>query len=125
MAIAAGLPSCAGLAGVLAGGYFSDRLTRTHSLRFARCAIGSTGLILSGLLLLGATMTPNKWVAVGLLSMGLGAMDSDASGSLGHLRGHRRRICRHDLRRDECGRTGWIADLVGRVRLLGGVVREL
>jgi MFS transporter, ACS family, glucarate transporter len=75
MAIAAGLPSCAGLAGVLAGGYFSDRLARSHSLRFARCTIGSTGLILSGLLLLGATMTPNKWVAVGLLAIGLGAMD--------------------------------------------------
>jgi MFS transporter, ACS family, glucarate transporter len=75
MAIAAGLPSCAGLVGVLAGGYFSDRLTRTRSLRFARCSIGSAGLILSGTLLLGATMTPNKWVAVGLLAVGLGAMD--------------------------------------------------
>jgi predicted MFS family arabinose efflux permease len=75
MAIAAGLPSCAGLVGVLAGGYFSDRLTRSHSLRFARCTIGSTGLIVSGLLLLGATLTPNKWVPVGLLAIGLGAMD--------------------------------------------------
>jgi len=75
MEIAAALPSCAGLVGVVAGGYLSDRLTRTHSLRFARCSIGSAGLILSGVLLLGATLTPNKWGAVALLTIGLGAMD--------------------------------------------------
>jgi len=75
MQIAAALPSCAGLAGVLAGGYFSDRLARTHSLRFARCSIGAAGLILSGVLLLGATVTPNNWAAVALLTIGLGAMD--------------------------------------------------
>lgn len=75
MKIAASLPSCAGFAGIVAGGYFSDRLARTHSLRFARCAIGSTGLIVSGALLLCATLTPNKWAAVALLSIGLGAMD--------------------------------------------------
>ena len=56
MKIAASLPSCAGFAGIVAGGYFSDRLARTHSLRFARCAIGSTGLIVSGVLLLCATV---------------------------------------------------------------------
>src|SRR5580704_14834046 len=61
MEIAASLPACAGLLGVFAGGYFSDRLARTHSLRFARCTIGSAGLILSGVLLLGATITPNTW----------------------------------------------------------------
>jgi predicted MFS family arabinose efflux permease len=75
MEIAASLPSCAGFAGVIAGGYFSDRLARTHSLRFARCAIGSAGLIVSGMLLLCATLTPNKWAAVALLAIGLGAMD--------------------------------------------------
>ncbi len=75
MEIASALPSWAGLAGLAAGGYFSDRLARTHSLRFARCFIGSTGLILSGVLLLGATITPNKWEAVAFLTIGLGAMD--------------------------------------------------
>jgi ACS family glucarate transporter-like MFS transporter len=75
MEIASALPSFAGLAGLVAGGYFSDRLMRTHSLRFARCSIGSAGLIASGVLLLGATVTSNNWTAVGLLTIGLGAMD--------------------------------------------------
>jgi predicted MFS family arabinose efflux permease len=75
MKYAASLPSCAGFAGIVAGGYFSDRLARTHSLRIARCAIGSTGLIVSGVLLLCATVTPNKWAAVACLAIGLGAMD--------------------------------------------------
>jgi len=75
MGIASSLPSIAGLAGLAAGGYFSDRLARTHSLRFARCFIGSAGLIVSGVLLLCATITPNPWAAVALLTIGLGAMD--------------------------------------------------
>ncbi len=75
MAMASSLPSAAGLGGVIAGGYFSDALARTHSLRFARCFIGSLGLILSGVLLLAVTVTPGKWIAVALLSIGLGAMD--------------------------------------------------
>jgi ACS family glucarate transporter-like MFS transporter len=75
MEVASSLPSCAGFIGVVAGGYFSDRLARTHSLRFARCAIGSVGLIVSGVLLFGATLAPNAWTAVAFLTVGLGAMD--------------------------------------------------
>ncbi|MEO7142418.1 MAG: MFS transporter [Bryobacteraceae bacterium] len=75
MEIASALPSWAGLAGLVAGGYFSDRLARRHSLRFARCSIGASGLIASGALLLGATVTPNRWAAVAFLTVGLGAMD--------------------------------------------------
>ena len=75
MEVASALPSWAGLAGLLAGGYFSDRLARKHSLRFARCSIGSASLILSGALLLTATITPNVWGAVALLTVGLGVMD--------------------------------------------------
>lgn len=75
MSIAAALPSGAGLAGILAGGYWSDRLARTRTLRFARCSIGAGGLIVSGVLLLGATLTPNKWEGVAFLTVGLGAMD--------------------------------------------------
>src|SRR6185437_3789763 len=75
MAVASSLPSAAGLGGVIAGGYLSDKLARTHTLRFARCFIGSLGLILSGVLLLTATVTADKWIAVALLSIGLGAMD--------------------------------------------------
>jgi sugar phosphate permease len=75
MGIASALPSVAGLAGLIAGGYLSDRLMRNHSLRFARCFIGSAGLIVSGVLLLAATVTANPWAAVALLTIGLGAMD--------------------------------------------------
>jgi ACS family glucarate transporter-like MFS transporter len=75
MEIASALPAFFGLAGLVAGGYFSDRLARTHSLRFARCAIGSAGLVVSGVLLLCATITTNNWGAVALLTIGLGAMD--------------------------------------------------
>ncbi len=75
MAIASALPSCAGFLGVVAGGYWSDRLARTHSLRFARCSVGSAGLLISGALLLCVTVTANQWIAVALLAIGLGAMD--------------------------------------------------
>ena len=75
MSVASALPSCAGLIGILAGGYFSDRLARTRSLRFARCSIGAGGLIVSGVLLTTATVTANRWGAVALLTIGLGAMD--------------------------------------------------
>jgi sugar phosphate permease len=75
MSVASALPSCAGLIGILAGGYFSDRLARTRSLRFARCSIGAGGLIVSGVLLTTATLTANRWGAVALLTIGLGAMD--------------------------------------------------
>jgi len=75
MQIASALPSSAGLIGVIAGGYLSDRLARTHSLRFARCLIGSIGLIVSGVLLLAATLTQNPWTAVAFITIGLGAMD--------------------------------------------------
>jgi ACS family glucarate transporter-like MFS transporter len=75
MEFASALPSFAGLAGLVAGGYFSDRLMRTHSLRFARCSIGSAGLIVSGVLLLAATVASSVWVTVAFLTIGLGAMD--------------------------------------------------
>ena len=75
MEIASALPAFFGLAGLIGGGYFSDRLARTHSLRFARCAIGSAGLVVSRVLLLCATITTNNWGAVALLTIGLGAMD--------------------------------------------------
>ncbi len=75
MAIASALPSAAGLCGIIAGGYLSDRLSRKHSLRFARCAIGSLGLIVSGALLFCATIAQDRWLAVAFLTIGLGAMD--------------------------------------------------
>jgi ACS family glucarate transporter-like MFS transporter len=76
MKVASSLPSGAGLLGILAGGFLSDRLARTHSLRFARCSIGSVSLILAGIAMLAATLTKNNWYAVGLMSLGLGVMNA-------------------------------------------------
>jgi MFS family permease len=75
MKIAASLPSWAGLAGLIGGGYLSDRLARRHSLRLARCAVGATGLSVAGICLGLATVTANNTIAVGLLTLGLGAMN--------------------------------------------------
>ncbi len=76
MKFAASLPFWASMVGILAGGYFSDRLARKYSLRVARCSIGSVTLILSGLALLSATLTRNNWWAVALITIGHGLMDA-------------------------------------------------
>ncbi len=75
MKIAAGLPFYVSLASLLGAGYLSDRLAKTHSLRVARCAVGATGLIVSGLCLGLATVTKDNTIAVGLLTIGGGAMN--------------------------------------------------
>lgn len=75
MKIASALPSTMGLAGTFTGGFLSDRLARTHSLRFARCVIGTVSLFAAGALMLLATVTVNNKLAVGLLAAGLGTMN--------------------------------------------------
>ncbi len=76
MKIASTLPACAGFIGVLAGGFLSDRLARNHSLRFARCSIGSVSLIASGICMTAATFTRSNWWAVALITVGLGVMNA-------------------------------------------------
>jgi len=75
MKIAASLPAWVGLAGFIGGGYLSDRLARRHSLRLARCAVGAAGLFVAGICLGLATITANNTIAVGLLTLGGGAMN--------------------------------------------------
>jgi MFS family permease len=75
MGIASSLPSCAGVLGILAGGYWSDRLARRHSLRVARCTLGSASLIAAGLCLTGASLTAGAWRSVALLTLGLGVVN--------------------------------------------------
>lgn len=75
MKIASGLPSWISLFSLLGAGYLSDRLAKTHSLRIARCAVGATGLIVAGICLGIATMTKDNTIAVGLLTIGGGAMN--------------------------------------------------
>lgn len=75
MKFASALPPAAGLLGVTLGGYLSDRFMRGHSLRFARCSIGSVSLIGSGILLWAASLATNPWTAVALITAGLGVMN--------------------------------------------------
>ena len=74
MKIASSLPAWVSLVSLLGGGYLSDRLARRHSLRVARSAVGATGLIISGVCLALATVTRDNTLAVGLLTVGGGAM---------------------------------------------------
>jgi len=75
MKYASSLPAAAGLIGVASGGYLSDRLARRHSLRVARCTIGSACLIGAGILLAAAALTANVRNAVILITLGLGVMN--------------------------------------------------
>jgi predicted MFS family arabinose efflux permease len=75
MAFASALPPLLGLGGILAGGFLSDWLARRYGLRVGRVAVGAPALVLSGLLMVGATLTRGNTVAVGLLAVGLGVMN--------------------------------------------------
>jgi nitrate/nitrite transporter NarK len=75
MATYAALPFLLGVAGNLAGGELSDRLTRRYGPRLGRRVVGSASLAASAALILTTALVPNKLVAVILLSLGLGVMD--------------------------------------------------
>lgn len=76
MKLSSALPPACGLLGVALGGFLSDRLARRHSLRVARCSIGSVSLIGAGILLGAASFTSDAWAAVWLLAAGLGVMNA-------------------------------------------------
>ena len=76
MKVAAALPAIAGAVGVIVGGFLSDRLARLYSLRAARCSIGSVALVASGEFMVTATLIPDNWTAVALLTAGLGVMNA-------------------------------------------------
>jgi MFS family permease len=69
------LPFVAGTFGNLIGGLLTDNLVRRHGLKIGRVAVGTTGLAVAGLMLLGTALTPNKLMAVAFLTLGYGAMD--------------------------------------------------
>jgi ACS family glucarate transporter-like MFS transporter len=75
MAVFSTLPFAAGTCGNLFGGWLSDRLVRTRGLRPGRRIVGAAGLTASGVCMLSAALTPNKWIAVASLTLGYGAMD--------------------------------------------------
>jgi MFS family permease len=75
MAVFSTLPFIAGACGNLFGGWLSDRLVRSHGVKLGRRIIGTAGLALSAAFMLGAAVTPDKWMAVVFLTLGYGAMD--------------------------------------------------
>lgn len=57
-------------AGFVLGGYLTDRIaSRTGSLRMARCAVGAAGFAVSAAALVAVALTPDRWVAAGLLAV--------------------------------------------------------
>jgi MFS family permease len=69
------LPFLAGAVGNLVGGSVSDMLVRRFGLRTGRLVVGTTGLAASALCIFGTAVTPDKLVAVGLLTVGYFSMD--------------------------------------------------
>lgn len=76
MKFASSLPYASGIVGVLGGGFVSDWLVRRHSLRFARCFVGATSMMIAGGLMVTATLTKHNGWAVALLAIGLGVMNA-------------------------------------------------
>jgi ACS family glucarate transporter-like MFS transporter len=64
----------AGLANV-AGGWTTDRLSRSHGLRHARVTLGSVSFAMSGALIVASTLGPDPVVKAVLLAAALGAAD--------------------------------------------------
>ena len=64
------MPWVVAAAGFVLGGYLTDRIAaRTGSLRMARCALGATGYAISACALVAVALTPDRWVAAGLLAV--------------------------------------------------------
>jgi MFS family permease len=64
----------AGLAN-LAGGWLTDRLARTRSLRLARCGLGSTSFLMSAALIAASTAVPQPVAKATLLAFALATAD--------------------------------------------------
>jgi ACS family glucarate transporter-like MFS transporter len=75
MKIYSTLPFLAGAVGNMTGGILSDVLVRRYGLSIGRKAVGTTGLALSALCIFGTGVTPDRYVAVALLTLGYFCMD--------------------------------------------------
>ena len=59
----------------LAGGWYTDRLARTHGLRTARCTLGSLSFATCAALLIASTIVPQPIVKALLLALALASAD--------------------------------------------------
>lgn len=75
MKIGSVLTSASGLIGILVGGFVSDKLVRRAGLRAGRCFPAAAGLIVSGSILVLATLAKDNTVALAGLCAGLFAMN--------------------------------------------------
>lgn len=75
MAVWSTLPFICGACGNLIGGFSSDFLCKRYGLKIGRRVIGSAGLALSGMFMLGTSQTGSKELAVVFLALGYGSMD--------------------------------------------------
>lgn len=75
MKIYSTLPFIAGAIGNIVGGTTSDILVRRFGLSFGRKVVGTTGLAVSALCIFGTGITPDRYVAVALLTLGYFSMD--------------------------------------------------
>ncbi|MDZ4801758.1 MAG: MFS transporter [Bryobacteraceae bacterium] len=69
------LPFLAGAAGNFTGGAVSDYLVKRFGLAIGRKTVGSVGLAMSAVCMLGTGFTPDRYVAVALLTFGYFGMD--------------------------------------------------
>lgn len=75
MKIYSALPFLGGMLGNLVGGASSDFLSRRIGLLWGRRIVGSAGLMLSGIFMLGTALLPGKMTAAILLTLGYFSMD--------------------------------------------------
>jgi MFS transporter, ACS family, glucarate transporter len=75
LAICAAVPFIAGAFGNLAGGFLSDRLTRSHGRNIGRRVLGGGCLLAAAGLVVATALTPDRYVAVGLLALCFGIID--------------------------------------------------
>jgi len=75
MKIYAMLPFLAGALGNIVGGSLSDMLVRRFGLRIGRKTVGAAGLAASALCIFGTAITPDRHIAVALLTLGYFSMD--------------------------------------------------
>lgn len=69
------LPFLAGALGNVTGGVVSDILVRRYGLSLGRKVVGTAGLAASALCIFGTGITPDRHVAVALLTLGYFSMD--------------------------------------------------